>query len=142
MGALSAANPVATFDSSAYLGALLGERTQGRMARDRDPSNEQFRRSVRERVRSRARELGLNRDRMAQRLGITSQAYAKWERDGIPLDKLTQLAEVLEVSPEWILHGDSPSLAGLQQQVSELADLVRRLMPPQSRPGSDLESMR
>jgi len=142
MGALSAAKAPATFDSSAYLGALLMERTQGRMARDRDRANEAFRRAVRERVRSRRGELGYSRDRMAQLLGVTFNAYAKWEREGVPLDRLSSLAEVLGVSPEWILHGDAPALADLQRQVEDLAEWVRRLAPLAAPPEAERESTR
>ncbi len=142
MGALSAATAPATFDSSAYLGALLQERTQGRMARDRDPANEQFRRAVRERVRSRRSELGYSRDHMARVLGVTFQAYSKWEREGVPLERLTQLAEALDVTPQWLLHGDAPSLADLQAQVEELAGWVRRLQPAAAPAEPDQENTR
>ena len=141
MSALSAAPAPATFDSSAYLGALLGERTQGRMAnRDRDQANEQFRRAVRGRVRSRREELEYSRDYMARLLDITAQGYAKWEREGVPLDRISALGEVLGVTPDWILHGDAPTLAALQAQVLELSAWVRRLQPPLAPPESEQES--
>lgn len=141
MSALSAALVPATFDSSAYLGALLGARTQGRMAnQDRDEANLKFRRAVRGRVRLRREELGYSRDKMARLLDITAQGYAKWERIGVPLDRITVLSEVLGVTPDWILHGDAPTMADLQAQVSELSAWVRRLQPPLAPPESERES--
>lgn len=140
MGALSAATAPATFDSSAYLGALLEERTKGRMSRDRDDANEQFRRAVRERIRLRARQLDYNRDRMAQKLGLTAQGYAKWEREFPNLERLTDLAEILEVSPEWILHGDSPQLADLQAQLEAVSGQVKTLLRLVTPPESDQET--
>lgn len=142
MGALSAAKAPATFDSSAYLGALLEERTS-RMQRDRDPANEAFRRAVRERVTSRRRELGYSRDHMARAISdrgasLSTQAYAKWEREAVPLDRLTDLSDVLEVAPDWLLHGDAPQMAELQahleQLASQLANLERLVAPPQPAP--------
>ena len=140
MGALSAATAPATFDSSAYLGALLEERTQGRMSRDRDQANEQFQRAVRGRVRARREELDYSRDYMARLLNITAQGYAKWERERVPLDRITALSEVLGVTPDWILHGDAPTLASLQAQVLELSAWVRRLQPLLAPPESEQES--
>ena len=141
MGALSAAVAPATFDSSAYLSALLEERTQGRMP-DRDEANIRFRHATGERVMSRRRELGYNRDKLAALCGVTSQAVAKWEREGLPLDRLTAVAEVLEVSPEWLLHGDSPRLADLHSQLEALSAQVAMLMRLVARPESDQEKER
>lgn len=127
MGTLSAAPVPATFDSSAYLSALLKERVDGRMQRDRDPANESFRRAVRERVAARRRQLGLSRDKVAYQLGMTTQAYAKWEREAVNLDRLTDLADVLDLSPAWILHGDAPQLAELQAHLEQLASQMEHL---------------
>lgn len=149
MGALSVAAAPATFDSSAYLSALLEERVNGRMHRDRDPANETFRRAVRERVTSRRRTLGYSRDHMARQISdrgvsLSTQAYAKWEREAVPLDRLTDLADVLDVSPDWILHGDAPQLAELQAHVeqleAQLAILVRLVAP--TAPGPETQKRR
>ena len=149
MGALSAAVVPATFDSSAYLGALLKERTECRMPRDRDPANEAFRRAVRERVTARRRTLGLSRDHMARAISdrgvsLSTQAYAKWEREAVPLDRLTDLADVLEVSPDWILHGDAPQLAELrahlEQLTAQMESLQRLVVPPA--PGRETRNRR
>lgn len=142
MGALSAAAAPATFDSSAYLGALLGERVHERMHRDRDPANETFRRAVRERVTTRRRMLGYSRDHMARQISdrgvsLSTQAYAKWEREAVPLDRLTDLADVLQVSPDWILHGDAPQLAELQAHLEGLAAQLENLQRIVVRPESD-----
>lgn len=143
MGALSVAEVPATFDSSAYLGSLLKARVDGRMQRDRDPANENFRRAVRERVISQRRTRGLSRDHMARAISdrgvsLSTQAYAKWEREAVPLDRLTDLADVLEVSPDWILHGDAPQLADLRAHLEQLeaqvANLARLVSPTASDP--------
>lgn len=147
MGAFPAATAPATFDSSAYLGNLLRERTDGRVpAKDRDRANEAFRRDVRERVMSRRRELGYTRDDMVRLLAgvevrITFNAYAKWEREAVPLDRLTVLADVLDVTPEWLLHGDAPHLADLQSQLEGLSAQTRRLEQLVSQLAADRETL-
>jgi len=107
---------------------------------ERDEANLRFRRATGERVMVRRRELGYNRDKLAALCGVTSQAVAKWEREGLPLDRLTAVADVLDVSPEWILHGDSPRLADLQTQLEDLRGqvqtLLRHVTPPEADQGT------
>jgi len=77
---------------------------------------------------------------MAQLLGVTFGAYAKWEREGVPLERLSALADVLEVSPEWLLHGDSPRLADLQAQLEDLRGQIQTFLRLVAPPEADQET--
>lgn len=60
------------------------------------------------RIRQRRQELGLTGEEIARRLDVATNCYKHWERQFGPnaeAEYLQPLAELLEVSPEWISHG-------------------------------------
>lgn len=61
---------------------------------------------------SRLREVRGNRTRevMADLLGVTPAAYAKWEDRGseMPLRLLPKIWKIGQVTPEWLLEGKEP----------------------------------
>ncbi len=62
--------------------------------------------SINERIRMRRKEMGLIQGEVAERLGIKISTYSQMERKGhITCETLKILAEVLEVSSEYLLYG-------------------------------------
>ena len=75
---------------------------------------------------------------LANALDVPEGAISQWEQGSVPWDRLSngsvpwdrisQLAEVLDVSPEWIVHGRDPIevlLAELRAQMDEALALLR-----------------
>jgi transcriptional regulator with XRE-family HTH domain len=73
------------------------------------------------RVARRAREL--TQDELADQVGVSRSAVAQWEtgRTGQVTGNLSRIAEVLDVSVEYLMYGDGKRAAGDVQQGDELA---------------------
>lgn len=60
-----------------------------------------------DRLRAKAREKGLQQKEIARRVGRTPPAVNHWFRSSVSPDAmLAELARILDVDPEWLLHGD------------------------------------
>lgn len=71
-----------------------------------------------ERVAQVRSERGLKRSQMARELGVTSQAIVRWEKGyGVKRENLRRIADVYEISYEWLTSGTSAS--GLSAKVME-----------------------
>lgn len=60
------------------------------------------------RVLSRALQLGMNQTALAQALGETRQTISNWKSRGVPADKFTALADVLNWSMDELLGREKP----------------------------------
>ncbi|MGA2051711.1 MAG: helix-turn-helix transcriptional regulator [Opitutales bacterium] len=77
---------------------------------------------------------GLSQAQVAAKLGISSRAYAFWEREPVALrpEQITQVAETLGVSPDHLLGNGEPSKrrgpgpTGKLRQVFERANQLPR----------------
>jgi transcriptional regulator with XRE-family HTH domain len=75
------------------------------------------------RIRAARRDRGLTQDELADQVGVSRSAVAQWEtgRTGQVTGNLSRIADVLEVSVEYLMHGDDKRAAGEVQQGDELA---------------------
>lgn len=84
---------------------------------------------IMKRIKDRRNELGLSFQQLADLTGLSKSTLQRYETGGIrniPLDKLTVLAEALQITPEWIL--------GWNRKMDELDKIVYSLYPD-FRPG-------
>lgn len=67
-------------------------------------TNEQFR----ERVRVRLAVMGVTQNELCNQRGISPQSFSNWLTSvpNIHLSTLYKIAELLEISPSWLLEGD------------------------------------
>lgn len=89
--------------------------------------------SVGQRIRDGRLAVGLDQDRLAKLVGVSSKAVSMWER-GVSTPQagnLAKLANVLERSPRWIIEGDVPNewdaIQAIQERLLKLEESVRRL---------------
>ena len=68
---------------------------------------------------------GLTQAELAQQMQVTDKAVSKWERDlSYPdIQSLPRLAEILQISVEELMQGESRP-APLLQRINEIVDLV------------------
>lgn len=79
----------------------------------------------------------MSKTELARRLGVTYQAVQSWEREPDPanpgtsstptLDRLADLARVLQVTPEWILTGVGPDGAPHDPVAAQLVRIYSQL---------------
>lgn len=100
--------------------------------------DEQQRREMGQRIKEMRAARNLRQQHIADAVGVTLRQYQNWQAgENIPdSEHLAKLAEVLEVTQEWLLRGDTPDpfarsqqdvdarLEQLSEQVSELHDLL------------------
>jgi transcriptional regulator with XRE-family HTH domain len=69
------------------------------------------------------RERGLTQDDLADQVGVSRSAVAQWEtgRTGQITGNLSRIADVLEVSVEYLMYGNDKRAAGEVRQGDELA---------------------
>jgi len=76
-------------------------------------------------------EKGLSQKHVADRLGITQQSYALWERRSVAVkpEQLTQLAEILETSVDRLVGADNggPRRGGPTGKAHRIFEEVSRL---------------
>jgi len=79
--------------------------------------------SVGERIRVVRRERGWTQGDLAEATGVSRSAVAQWETDraGQIRDNLARIAEALDVSAEYLLHGQDKYASGLASSGDELA---------------------
>ena len=75
------------------------------------------------RIQAIRRERGLTQDDFAHRIGVSRSAVAQWEtgRAGQVTGNLSRIADVLEVSVEYLMHGNDKRAASEVRQGDELA---------------------
>jgi len=75
------------------------------------------------RVRAARRDRGLTQDELADQVGVSRSAVAQWEtgRSGQVTGNLSRIADVLEVSVEYLMYGDDKRAAAEVRQGDELA---------------------
>lgn len=75
------------------------------------------------RIRTARRERGLTQDEMAAQVGVSRSAVAQWEtgRTGQVTGNLSRIAETLEVSVEYLMHGNDKRAPGEVGKGDELA---------------------
>jgi transcriptional regulator with XRE-family HTH domain len=78
----------------------------------------------RDKFRARLRQVrgGRTREVMADLLGVSPSAYAKWEDRGseMPLRLLPKIWKIGEVTPEWLLEGKEPQAKPAKKQAVEV----------------------
>lgn len=82
--------------------------------------------SMNERISARRKELGLTLDEVAAFVGVNKGTVSRWESgeiDNMRRDKIAKLAEVLKVSPLFIMGMDTANAANASD---ELPTLTRR----------------
>lgn len=85
------------------------------------------------RIRAARRERGWTQDKLAEAIGVSRSAVAQWETDraGQVRANLASIAEVLEVSVEYLVHGEdrrAPAQAGSADELA-LLRLYRECAP-------------
>ncbi len=103
------------------------------MAKPKPPSPPPAPTTPGERLRAARGECGLTQEGLAARLGVSRSAVAQWETDraGQIRGNLLRVAEVLDVSLEYLLHGEdkrAPSVAASGDELA-LLRLYRELTP-------------
>ena len=75
------------------------------------------------RIRDLRRERGLTQDDLADRGGVSRSAVAQWEtgRSGQVTDNLSRIADALDASVEYLLHGNDKKTPLQASQGDELA---------------------
>jgi transcriptional regulator with XRE-family HTH domain len=95
-------------------------------------------------------EAGFTQEEMADLLHMTMRGYQNYESDRVPWRTLDKIAELTNVTQEWLLRGNgddrvelsqSPSTEALAEKVDRLASAVEELRHEilaelQSRPSS------
>lgn len=86
-----------------------------------------------------ARELaGLTQEEVADALERHINTVRNWEKSiRVPMGMLNQLASVLNVTPEWILHGDDAPAVGMAERLDRMEQMlveVLRRLPPEGSP--------
>lgn len=123
---LSTRNPSRVQDTH-YLHELFVDAAgNGRMTEnERDPAHVLLRQQIGARVKQARKAAGLTGQQLADALGITyASTIYDWERGETPWDQISRLAEVLDMTPEWILHGPTAL-----EQIRLVRDLVDELLP-------------
>lgn len=91
------------------------------------------------RIKSARQQAGLTQEELAKILHVRQRTIANYESTRVPFRLLDRIAEATGVSTEWLLRGDAAKratdasverlhadLALVQQQVSEILELLRR----------------
>ena len=78
------------------------------------------------------KEMGLTQEELAELAGVSQRSMQAYETgEVIPYRKMREIAQVLQVSPTWILHGEEEEADGevleLQRQVENLSKLIRAM---------------
>ena len=78
------------------------------------------------------KELGLNQEELAELAGVSQRSMQAYETgEVIPYRKMREIAQVLQVSPTWILHGEEEETDGevveLRKQIENLSKLIRTM---------------
>ncbi|MFG1205619.1 helix-turn-helix domain-containing protein [Xanthobacter flavus] len=65
------------------------------------------------RIRSRRMQLGISQEKLGEALGLTFQQIQKYEKgvNRVSGARIVQLAEILQVQPQWLLMGDATAAA-------------------------------
>ena len=84
-----------------------------------------------DRISRQRRLLGLKQEDVARKLGVVRQSVSLWENDhtkDLHARNLRQLADVLRVSPDWILYGEADQKRSEPINCDQLdADLCERI---------------
>lgn len=107
MSALSEATQPDTFRSGRYLDTTLRAAASGRVAQRKlnDPASLEFFREIGQRVVEARDRKGWGTEELAIAMGLKYPRMKQIERGVISMHQITQLAEVLDVEPRWLLHG-------------------------------------
>lgn len=87
---------------------------------------------VGERIVSARKEMGLTQEELAELAGVSQRSMQAYETgEVIPYRKMREIANVLNVTPSWILHGEDESsdseIEALNRKIDDLTKLVRSL---------------
>lgn len=135
MSALPHTRREVRFQSSRYLAELLRDVSGEQMdseRQSRDAFYLEVRRAVGERVREARERKGLSQRRLAELVGVREGSIGGWERGNTPWERISELARVLEVHPEWLYSGRDPleaQVEALQEQVARIAALLEAQPP-------------
>lgn len=130
MSALSAAQTPTRFRDGPHLEAVPTEPTgDGHLSNRKmdDPASRRFLREIGERVASRRQELGMKPEELALRIGVGAARLRQIETGSASLNKITALAEALDVDAYWLLHGVTEDQAGLGALVAQLRQQAQDL---------------
>ncbi len=89
--------------------------------------------SIGKRIQQARNEAGLTQDQLAQLVDVRMRQIQNYEAgDSAPYRRINQLAEALNVSTGWILHGDAPPSAtvdasAVEEHYAELAETLEDL---------------
>lgn len=128
----STQNP-SSIRAARYLHDTLEAAAHGQMepGRERDPATAALRQAIGRRLRARREQLNMSGAELARSInvGYATTIY-DWERGNVPWDRISQLAEVLDVTPDWLLHGESQldQVRDAQAAIDELLPVLDRLV--------------
>lgn len=123
MGALSASPLPSTFASRPYLERLFENTPRVPKSTPTDPAARRFFAEIGERIRDAREAKGWRREDLAHHMGLGFKSIQNYEQGAVRLTRITQLAEVLGVDPQWLLHGDR----GLLEQLEDVNEQLREL---------------
>lgn len=93
--------------------------------------------SIHARIRQRREALGLSQSELARRLGVSYQTVQMWEREPDPSRpgtstapkraRLAEVAQILGVTPEWLLTGRDPEGRAYDPIADQLVSIYRTL---------------
>lgn len=67
--------------------------------------------NIGKRIESARLNAGMTLEQLAKRIGVSRQAVSLWTKGGAPrMDKLADIAKILNVSVEYLLHGDQSNV--------------------------------
>ena len=86
--------------------------------------------SINQRIRERRAALGLTLMQLAEASGVKAwQTVQAWERNSAPSRRrLEKVAEVLQVTPEWLVTGRGPQESTLLQAFTDLSGVESQLV--------------
>lgn len=78
------------------------------------------------------KELGLTQEELAELAGVSQRSMQAYETgEVVPYRKMREIAQVLEVSTSWLLHGEEENadseIDSLKREIDNLSKLVRSM---------------
>jgi phage repressor protein C with HTH and peptisase S24 domain/DNA-binding XRE family transcriptional regulator len=104
--------------------------------------------TIGDRIRTRRKELKITQDELAEKTKTTKQTIYKYEQNiitNIPTDRIEKLANVLDVTPQWLMgwngYEEAAELIGMAKKNGiDLSDMLKLTMVSDLEPPEDLKT--